>query len=167
MPYLRIACADVVANCSFCADSRIFIRRSGTMVHCSKKKRKFSCKKLGIKWRKHFKTSNHEEIAPSKFKPKLVNCPSPHNGVCTTLSVILTRSIKAAVAIQDWVRKIRKGCLAYMYEEYADELPTDGPGDPYFLSRTDTRVIARELGVTIYENFEQSVSRVDCVPRMS
>ena len=156
VPYLRLACADIVANCSFCADSRIAVRRSGPMVHCSKKKRKFLCRKIGIKWVKHFKTSNHEEIDASKFRPKLVNCPSPHNCVCTTLSVILTGSIKAAVAIQDWVRKIRKGRFAYMYDEYADELPTDGPGDTYFISRTDTRVIARELGVTIYEYFEQS-----------
>ena len=86
VPYLRLACADVVANCSFCADSRIHVQRSGPMVHCSMKKRKVLSKKIGIKWRNHFKTSNHEEIAPSKIKPKLVICPRPDNCVCTTLS---------------------------------------------------------------------------------
>ena len=44
VPYLRFECAEIVANCSTAADSRIPVRRTGPMVYCSKKKRKILCR---------------------------------------------------------------------------------------------------------------------------
>ena len=101
-------------------------RRGGTMVQCSSRKRKFLFKQIGTKRTRHFNTSNYDEIDPSNFKPKLVNCRSPNNCVYTTLTGILTGSIKAASAIQDWVRKIRKGRCSYLYDDYENEVPASG-----------------------------------------
>ena len=116
VPYLRFECAEIVANCSTSVEYRIPVRRSGPMLHCL-------CREIGINWTKHFKTSNHDEIDPSKFKAKLVICPRPYNFVCTTLGVFLTVSIKAASAIQDWVRKTRRGRFSYLYDEYENKIP--------------------------------------------
>ena len=120
------------------------------------KKGELLCKMIGIKWSKHFKTKSYDEIDPSKYKPKLVSCPSPYNCVCTTLGVILTKSIKAALANQDWVQKIRRARFLYLYDEYENELPASGLDNTCFITPTDNCVIVRELIVTIYEYFEQS-----------
>ena len=72
------------------------------------KELKLLIQKIDIKLMKPFNTTNHEDINPAQFKPKLVTCPSPYNCFCTTISVILTGSVEEAVAIQDWIQKIKE-----------------------------------------------------------
>ena len=121
-----------------------------------KRRGKFYAKKSALSGKIFFKTSKYHKTDPSRFKRKSVNCPGPYNCVCTTLSDFLAGSIKAGLAVQEWMQKIRNGRFSYLYDEYEKRAPASDFDNIYFITRTDTSVIARELGVRIYEYFEQS-----------
>ena len=70
-------CPEVTAQCSSCVDTSIPVERGSTMVHCSRKKVKIVCQKNGVKYRRNFKTANHERNNLAQFYLRLVKCDSP------------------------------------------------------------------------------------------
>ena len=92
------------------------------------------------------------DLDPTKYRPTTVDMAGSRNCFCIIFSYIVSGTVGHAKAIEDWVLQLRTGPHASLYKTF-DADPLDSPGDPSVLTRTDIKIIARELGINLYEYF--------------
>ena len=158
---LEERCRTVVTTCVARLDDLIGCRLDGPMIHYPEERRKALCKKVGIPWIRHFPTLDHPCLDVTKFRPDTLDTQSTHNCVCSALSAILSGTPAHANILEDVVRRERTGPAGHLTVRFDGDLPEGGVDDLFSVTASDTKLLARRLGVNIYEYY---TGRGDCPP---
>ena len=151
-------CCDVVRCCAECTGTYTYCREGGPLVHYSIRQRKGLCQKIGIPFVRDLGLENAPELDPLKFRPRTVDMAGPRNCFCIVLSYVLSGTCQNVAAVEEWVKKIRRGPHSSLYRTF-DAIVPDSLDDVSYLTRTDIRIIARELGINLYEYFASTNKR--------
>ena len=155
---LQPLCQDVVRNCEECTGTYTHYRNTGPMQHLSIIQRKNACKKIGIPFVRDIGLHGAPDIDPSKFAPISIDMAGPRNCFCIVMSYVFSGTCENTAAIEEWVKKIRRGPHSSLYSTFGAEAP-ESLDDVSYLTQTDVKIIARELGVNFYEYFPATSNR--------
>ena len=150
---LKDHCRAIVTSCVARLNDLIGFRVKGPMVHYTEERRKALCKKVGIPWERHFPTLDHPCLDVTKFRPDTLDTQSTHNCVCSALSAILSGTPAHAGILEEMVRQERSGPNGHLTVRFDVDLPEGGVDDLFFVTATDTKLLARRLGINIFEYF--------------
>ena len=155
---LRPLCRDVVRNCEECTSTYTHYRSTGPMQHLSIIQRKNACKKIGIPFVRDIGLHDAPDIDPSHFAPITIDMAGPRICFCIVMSYVFSGTCENTAAIEEWVKKIRRGPHSSLFSTFGAEAP-EFLDDVSYLTQTDVKIIARELGVNFYEYFPATSSR--------
>ena len=152
---VTVLCFEVVRCCDHCSGTYTHTRESGPLIHYFVRQRKGLCRKIGIPFVRDVGLSNAPELDPSRFRPLTVDLAGPWNCFCAVFSHVLSGTCKNIAAIEEWVRKIRRGPHSSLYKTFGAQVP-ESLDDTSYLTRTDVKIIARELKINLFEYFPAS-----------
>ena len=112
---LRPLCGDVVRNCEECTSTYTHYRSTGPMQHLSIIQRKNACKKIGIPIVRDIGLHGSPEIDPSHFAPITIDMAGPRNCFCIVMSYVVSGTCENTAAIEEWVKKIRRGPHSFSF----------------------------------------------------
>ena len=151
----------VVTTCAARLDDLLVCRLDGPMIHYPEERRKSLCKNVGIPWVRHLHTLDHPCLDVTKFRPDKLDTQSTHNCVCSALSAVLSGTPAHANISEDVVRPDRTGPAGHLTVRFDGDLLEGGVDDLLSVIATDTKSLARRLGVKIYEYY---IGRGDSPP---
>ena len=152
---VTVLCLEVVRCCDHCSGTYTHTRESGPLIHYSVRQRKGLCRKIGIPFVRDVGLTDAPELDPSRFRPLTVDLAGPWNCFCAVFSYILSGTCKNIAVIEEWVRKIRCGPHSSLYKTFGAQVP-ESLDDTSYLTRTDVKIIARELKINLFEYFPAS-----------
>ena len=150
---LRGYCRAIVTSCVARLDDFIGFRVEGPMVRYTEERRKDLCRKFGIPWARHFPTVDYPCLDVVRFKPDTLDTRSTRNCLCSALSAVLSGTPAHADILEEMVRQERSGRNGHLTVRFDGDLPEGGVDDLFFVSATDTKLLARRLGINIFEFF--------------
>ena len=121
------------------------------MVHCPEQRRVL-CSKFGIPWVSHFPTIEYPCLDVTSFKTDMLNTQTAYNSLDSALSAILSGTPAHAAVFEEMVRLERSGPNGHLTVRIDGDLP-EGGEDHFFVTATDTMLLARRLGINIFEYF--------------
>ena len=146
-------CRAVVTTCVVRLDSLIGFRVEGPMVHYTEERRKDLCRKFGIPWARFFPTVDCPCLDVARFEPDMLDTWSTRNCLCSALSAVLSGTPAHAGILEEMVRQERFGPNGHLTVRFDGDLPEGGVDDLFFVTATDTKLLARRLGINIFEYF--------------
>ena len=155
VPQCKVLSFEVVRCCDHCSGTYTHTRECGPLIHYSVRQRKGLCRKNGIPFARDVGLTNAPELDPLRFRPLTVDLAGPCNCFCAVFSYVLSGTCKNIAAIEEWVRKIRRGPHSSLYKTFGAQVP-ESLDDTSYLTRTDVKIIARELKINLFEYFPAS-----------
>ena len=139
-------CRAIITSCVARLDNIIGFRVKGSMVHYPEQRRALG-KKVGITWVRHLPTADHPF---NKFRPDTLHPQTIQKCVCSTLSAVLSGTPAHANILVLNVGSVLgqlapDGQFAWMWTSRKS-----GIDDLFAVTVTDTKLLARRLGVNIY-----------------
>ena len=150
---LKDHCRAIVSSCVARLDDLIGFRVKGPMVHYTEERRKVLCRKFGIPWLRHLPTVDYPCLDVVRFKPDTLDTRSSRNCLCSALSAVLSGTPAHAGILEEMVRQERSGPNGHLTVRFDGDLPEGGVDDLFFVTATDTKLLARRLGINIFECF--------------
>ena len=150
---LKDHCRAIVTSCGARLDDLIGFRVKGPMVHYTEAARNVLCRKFGIPWLRHLPTVDYPCLDVARFEPDTLDTRSTRNCLCSALSAVLSGTPAHAGILDEMVRQKRSGPNGHLTVRFDGDLPEGGVDDLFFVTATDTKLLARRLGINIFEYF--------------
>ena len=102
---------------------------------------------------RHLPTVDYPSLDVARFKPDTLDTKSARNCICSASSAFLSGTPAHAGVFEKMVRRERSGPNEHLKVRFDGQLPEDGVEDIFFVTATDTKLLARRLGINIFEYF--------------